>query len=106
MQINIFENGIYLNIEITEDKDVRLLHLGPIEFKPRESSECYKDYRLVEVHESGMNQDAHHGSNERDPTGPQPQPGHVVPESPEACGEVGSQEGGKLDQQRLSLPSS
>lgn len=62
MQINIFENGIYLDIEITEDKDVRLLHIGAVKRKPREDSECYKNYRLVEVHESGMNQDAHHGS--------------------------------------------
>ncbi|NLE24249.1 MAG: alpha-galactosidase [Clostridiaceae bacterium] len=62
MQINIYENGISLDIEITEDKDVRLLHLGSDERKPREDPECYKNYRLVEIHESGMNQDAHHGS--------------------------------------------
>ncbi|NLB77390.1 MAG: hypothetical protein GX796_00680 [Clostridiaceae bacterium] len=62
MEIKIIENGIYLDIDITEDKDVRLLNLSRNKLKPRQNLERYKGYRLVELHESGMNQDAHHSS--------------------------------------------
>ncbi|PHV69617.1 alpha-galactosidase [Sporanaerobium hydrogeniformans] len=63
MNINIFENGIYINIHITEDGDVYLLHIGSHPQPSQEIDENFKKfYRLVEVHETGMNQNIHHGS--------------------------------------------
>ncbi len=61
MDINIFENGIYLNIDITEEMDVRLLHLGNRQ-QASEPGVSSQRYRLVEIHEAGMNQNIHHGS--------------------------------------------
>ncbi len=78
MNIKFSENGIYLEIEITEEKDVRLLNLSSRDRNgPVDSSANYrfadnapdngsvknlKNYRLVEIHESGLNQNAHHGN--------------------------------------------
>lgn len=62
MQISIIENGIYLDIEITEEKDVRLLNLSSKEQIKRAATDNDQNYRLVEIHESGMNQNVHHGS--------------------------------------------
>ena len=45
MEIKIIENGIYLDIDITEDKDVRLLNLSRNKLKPRQNPECYIGYR-------------------------------------------------------------
>jgi len=65
MKINIVENGIYIDIEVTEDLDVRLLHIGSrkstAESKARAADEKAQKYRLVEIHETGMNQYIHHG---------------------------------------------
>lgn len=62
MEINICENGIFLNILVNDKGDVRLLHMSstPIENYPDEHNGA--KYRLVEVHESGRNQNDHHGS--------------------------------------------
>ncbi len=62
MNINIIENGIYLNIDVTDEKDVRLLHLGGREQKIEIPDQSRQKYRLVEIHETGMNQNIHHGS--------------------------------------------
>lgn len=62
MNISIVENGLYLNIEITDDKDVRLLYLGSKKMTTAVSSQRSQKYRLVEIHETGMNQNIHHGS--------------------------------------------
>ena len=45
MEIKIIENGIYLDIYITQDKDVRLLNLGTNKLKPRQNPESFKGYR-------------------------------------------------------------
>ena len=61
MKISLVENGIYIEIEVTEDLDVRLLHIGSKEGALPEGESAQK-YRLVEIHETGMNQYVHHGS--------------------------------------------
>jgi alpha-galactosidase len=61
LDIRICENNIYLDIEITDEGDVKLLNLSPHPFSPSQERD-YQKYRLVEVHESGMNQNDHHGS--------------------------------------------
>jgi alpha-galactosidase len=62
--INIKENGIYLIIEVTEEKDMRLLHFSSspsIDYQNWDDNKRSK-HRLVEVHFSGENQNDHHGS--------------------------------------------
>lgn len=60
MVIHIYENKIYLDIEFTDEGDVRLLNLSPHPFSPLPERDHQK-YRLVEIHESGMDQNDHHG---------------------------------------------
>ncbi|MDF2613010.1 MAG: rafA 4 [Clostridia bacterium] len=62
MIIQIVENNIFLKIIVTEDKDVRLVHLSPLAFTNEPDLETASKYRLVELHESGFNQNDHHGS--------------------------------------------
>lgn len=62
MKIEFVENNIFINVEITDDGDVRLLHLSSLPFNNHPDNEKAKKYRLVEVHESGLNQNDHHGS--------------------------------------------
>ena len=62
MTIHIFENGIYIDIDITDEGDVRLRNLSLYPSTPSQDKDRYKKYRLVEIHESGMNQNDHHGS--------------------------------------------
>lgn len=62
MKIDICENGIFLNIDVTDDGDVRLLHLSSMPMKKCPSDERAAKYRLVEVQEAGFNQSDHHGS--------------------------------------------
>lgn len=62
MNIKIKENGIYLNVEVTEEGDVHLLHLDASEEKCESEEESKNKYRLVEVQETGLNQNDHHGS--------------------------------------------
>lgn len=75
MDIKITENEINLWIHVTNSGDVRLYHCSATPFPqaPNEllnpaggaatgSSSPAAKYRLVEVHESGMNQADHHGS--------------------------------------------
>lgn len=69
MQINIHESGLYLNIDVTQDNDVHLLHLGPSPMKSAPKEENARWFRLVEVQEAGCNQNDHHGSKH---TGTQP----------------------------------
>ncbi|RUT45281.1 alpha-galactosidase [Paenibacillus anaericanus] len=61
--IKILENGIHLQFEVTNERDVRFLHFGA---KPYNEVELWDDkrrskLRLVEVHVSGENHDDHHG---------------------------------------------
>lgn len=62
MEIKIVENGIYLQIEVTEEGDVRLLHLSSLPFGNTPKEEQARKFRLVEIHETGFNQNDHHGS--------------------------------------------
>ncbi|MEF2966243.1 glycoside hydrolase family 36 protein [Paenibacillus sp. M1] len=62
-KIYIQENGLHLWLEVTDDRDVRLLHFGD---RPTALPEAWDDkrrskHRLVEVHVSGENHDDHHG---------------------------------------------
>ncbi len=66
--IRFCENGIHCHIDITEDGEVRLLHFGPGEYMPVPEQQA-RWRRLVEVQESGFNQNDHHGSKH---TGTQP----------------------------------
>lgn len=56
MDIRFCENGIYLHIQI--EGDVRLLNLSGRDYLPEGDT---LRFRLVEVQETGMNQDDHHG---------------------------------------------
>lgn len=62
MDIQVVENDIVLDIHVTADKDVRLLHLGAWEKNGVFTDEIASNYRLVELHETGRNQNDHHGS--------------------------------------------
>jgi alpha-galactosidase len=61
--ISIHENNIYLEIQVTEQRDVRLLHFSSMPLKPgivKNNSDA-EGYRLVEIQATGYNHDAHHG---------------------------------------------
>lgn len=62
--ISFSENGIYVALEITENKDVRLLHFSSLPYGRTTLGDAkqQKYFRLVELHVSGENQDDHHGS--------------------------------------------
>ncbi len=63
--IEIEENGLYLTVEISEEKDLRLLHFAsfPLFAAARNWDDKKKSkFRLVELHISGENQNDHHGS--------------------------------------------
>lgn len=62
--ISICENGLYLEIEITESKDVRLLHFSPFPLNILElgTEEARRRFRIVEIQTTGEDQDDHHGS--------------------------------------------
>lgn len=62
MKIDICENGIFLNIDVTDTGDVRLLNLASTPMENYPHDEKRSKYRLVEVQESGFNQSDHHGS--------------------------------------------
>lgn len=59
-RIEMEENGLFLTIEVTEEKDVRLLHFdhSPLTEDLAESQKNVR--RLVEVQVSGENQNDHH----------------------------------------------
>ena len=61
-KIIVNENDINIIIEITEEKDVRLLHFSAMPFYTtnEKSDEEYRWHRLVEIQETGENQDDHH----------------------------------------------
>jgi alpha-galactosidase len=61
---SVAENGLFVTFEISDEKDVRLLHFSST---PCPNLEAWEDkkrrkFRLVEVHLSGENQNDHHGS--------------------------------------------
>ncbi len=62
--ISIHENGLYFEAEVTDSRDVRLLHFSP--FPPvadeLEAEEVRRKFRIVEIQATGLNQDDHHGS--------------------------------------------
>lgn len=62
MDITVSENGIHLYLEVSDDGDIRLLHLAAGEPRRMPDEESKKKYRLLEVQETGMNQNDHHGS--------------------------------------------
>ncbi|MDR2433916.1 MAG: alpha-galactosidase [Treponema sp.] len=66
MNIQLYENNLYLDINVTEDGDVRLYNLSP---SPFAGSEQGRFFRLLEVQGTGFNQNDHHGSKH---TGTQP----------------------------------
>jgi alpha-galactosidase len=62
-RIIINENNLYMVLDITEEREVRLLHLSALPFEEGLSDgKRQKWARLVEVHVSGENQDDHHGA--------------------------------------------
>jgi alpha-galactosidase len=66
MNIQLYENDLYLDITVTEDGDVRLYNLSP---SPLVGPEQGSFFRLLEVQGTGFNQNDHHGSKH---TGTQP----------------------------------
>ena len=60
--IAIEENGIFLNIEITESQEVRLLHLSSRAAGKPIAEQKSKWYRLLEMQLAGFDQDDHHGN--------------------------------------------
>jgi alpha-galactosidase len=66
MDIQFHENNLYLDINVTEDGDVRLYNLSP---SPLVNPEQGNFFRLVEVQGTGFNQNDHHGNKH---TGTQP----------------------------------
>lgn len=66
MMISLHENDVFLDIKVTNDGDVLLLNLSTHELSPVGNE---KWFRLVEIQESGLNQNDHHGSKH---TGTQP----------------------------------
>jgi len=63
------ENGIFLNIDVTKNQEVRLLHLSSKAFNVVPDEGKAKWYPLVELKMSGFDQDDHHGNKH---TGCQP----------------------------------
>ena len=60
--IAIEENGIFLNIDITESQEVRLLHLSSRAAGKPIAEQKSKWYRLLEMQLAGFDQDDHHGN--------------------------------------------
>ena len=62
MTIECNENGIFLRVQVTDEGDVRLLSLSAHPQSRPPADAIARAFRLVEVHESGQNQNDHHGS--------------------------------------------
>lgn len=61
-QINIQENGLYLTLEITEEKDIRLLHFGNAAFPEGKVQDHQKQgFRLLELQLTGEDREEYHG---------------------------------------------
>jgi len=62
--ISIHENGLYFEEEVTESRDVRLLHFSSLPLAPHEheTEEVRRRFRIVEIQATGLDQDDHHGS--------------------------------------------
>ncbi len=60
MYISVYENGIYLDIKVLEDKSVKLINLSPnkLENEPKD----IKYYSIAELQISGYDHDDHHGN--------------------------------------------
>ena len=63
--IDVSENGLYLVLEITEEKDVRLLHFGAEPLKVDLSDKKKPGFRLMELQLSGEDRDEYHGRTHR-----------------------------------------
>lgn len=64
--ITINENGLHLVVEITEEKDVRLLHFGAQPFREKDVLEQHKPgFRLMELQLSGEDRAEYHGRTHR-----------------------------------------
>lgn len=66
MDIKLHENGLYLDIDVSDEGEVCLLNLSA---QPRPRPENRRWYRLVELQMAGCNQNDNHGSKH---TGTQP----------------------------------
>ncbi len=58
-----YENGIHMVVSISDEKDVRLVHLAGVAHDPAtwHGREQQKWYRMVECQVTGQNQNDHHG---------------------------------------------
>lgn len=63
--INVAENGLYLVLEITEEKDVRLLHFGAEPLSEEISEKQKPGFRLMELQLSGEDRAEYHGRTHR-----------------------------------------
>lgn len=64
--IEIAENGLYLVIEVTEEKDVRLLHFGSAPYRKQTVNEAQKPgFRLMELQLTGEDRAEYHGRSHR-----------------------------------------
>ncbi len=59
--LSIHENGLFLEIEISPEGDVRLLHFSALPFDAGPGKRQKRWYRLVQIQTSGENKPAHHG---------------------------------------------
>jgi alpha-galactosidase len=66
MRIQLHENKLYLDIDVTDDGDVRLYNLSPASATAPAGGDFF---RLIEIQGTGFNQNDHHGSKH---TGTQP----------------------------------
>ncbi|RAV16406.1 glycoside hydrolase family 36 protein [Paenibacillus contaminans] len=64
LNISINENGLYFEAEVTESREVRLLHFSPFPLAVHEleAEEVRRKFRIVEIQMTGLDQDDHHGS--------------------------------------------
>jgi len=62
MLLNFNENNIYMTFEITDDKNVYLLHCSLTEQMKDIDEKTKKFYPIAEIQISGENQDDHHGA--------------------------------------------
>lgn len=62
VNIDFSENGIFLSVHVTDEGDVRLIHLSPFPPSSEPSKGQGQKFRIVEVQESGQNLNDHHGS--------------------------------------------
>ncbi|QDH23712.1 alpha-galactosidase [Saccharibacillus brassicae] len=65
-RIELFENGLSLVFDVTEEGDVRLLHAGCLPFEEERIDErARQGFRVLEVQLSGEDRDEYHGRSHR-----------------------------------------